>query len=81
MADRDGIRNVDIKTDGNGRIVSVQMAFGPHFYLEVSNTPTGASFIVGATHHGFKADASVVGGQLEKIIDEVRRTQPDCAVD
>jgi hypothetical protein len=30
------------------------------------------TFVLGATHHGFKADASQVNGELEKIIYEVR---------
>ena len=30
------------------------------------------TFVLEATHHGFKADASQVNGELEKIIYEVR---------
>jgi hypothetical protein len=33
-------------------------------------------FSLGATHHGFKADASQVGKVLEKIIDEAKEKHP-----
>ena len=38
-------------------------------------------FILGATHHGFKADASEVMGELEQIINEIRLSHPDATVD
>lgn len=81
MAERARIRDVEIKTDGSGRIESVRMVFGPHYFLEVRNASEGVSFAVGATHHGFKADASAVNGQLEQIINEARRSHPDWVVD
>jgi len=39
------------------------------------------SFVLVATHHGFKADASEVDGELERIIEEVRRAHPETTVD
>ena len=35
----------------------------------------------GATHHGFKADASEVGGELENFINEIRRAHSKNSVD
>jgi hypothetical protein len=37
--------------------------------------------VLGTTHHGFKADASEVKGELERIVSEVRATHPGSAVD
>ena len=39
------------------------------------------SFELVATHHGFKADASEVNGELERIIQEVRHAHPDTTLD
>jgi hypothetical protein len=36
---------------------------------------------MGATHHGFKADASEIGGELEGLISEIRRAHPKSLVD
>ena len=38
-------------------------------------------FNLGATHHGFKVDASRVGEELETIIHYVRKNFPDLADD
>ncbi len=81
MPEQAQIRNVEIKSDGNGRIERVRLAFGPHYFLELSASAKGVSFVVGATHHGIKADASTVDGQLEQIINEIRRAHPDLMVD
>ena len=39
------------------------------------------SFVLVATHHGFRADASEVDGELERIIEEIRHAHPDAEVD
>lgn len=39
------------------------------------------TFRMGATHHGFKADASEVGGELEGFINEIRCAHPANSVD
>jgi hypothetical protein len=39
------------------------------------------TIVLGATHHGFKADASEVDGDLERLINEVREEHPEMAVD
>jgi hypothetical protein len=56
--------------------------FGPHYYVVLERRDDGkVNFILGATHHGFKADASEVGGELEELIQEIRRGHPQLVVD
>ena len=53
----------------------------PSYVLEVRQTANDVSFELVYTHHGFRADASTVSGELEQIIEEARRAHPDKAVD
>lgn len=77
-----GIRTVEADKDGDGSYVRVRVVFGPHHYVELNKDASGSvSFELGATHHGFKADASEVNGELEKIINSVRRDFPGNASD
>jgi len=75
------IRDLQIKTDAKGRIQNVRIVFGPHHFLELVEDAGKVSLTLGATHHGFKADASEVNGELERIIDDIRRSHPNIAVD
>lgn len=76
------IRTIDIEKDARGQYTSVRLVFGPHYFVELHNEKNGkVTFVLGATHHGFKADASEVGGELEKIISEVRSAHPKNGVD
>lgn len=59
----------------------VRITFGPHYFLEVSKHKEKVKFVVGATHHGVMADASMVGGELEKMIEVLRREFPKNTVD
>lgn len=78
----DGIREVKISKDVDGNYRRVRVVFGPHHYVELKRSPSGrVSFDLGATHHGFRADASEVNGDLEQIIDSVRCAYPDNVVD
>ena len=63
-----------------GEIESVRIRFGPHFIVEVRDDGKAVQFKLVATHHGFTADASQVGGQLEGIIEGVRSAHPDALV-
>ena len=81
MSQPSRIRDVELKTDGKGRIMEVRLVFGPHYFVELLNTKQGVSFAVGATHHGFKADASEVNGELERIVGEVRQQHPKQCID
>ena len=65
-----------------GSFNGIRIVFGPHYFIELHRTAKGpVTFILGATHHGFKADASEVGGELEQFIEVIRRLHPANAVD
>jgi hypothetical protein len=77
-----GIREVTIKKNKSGGYESVRLVFGPHYFLELhSGDDDAVTFVLGATHHGFKADASEVNGELERIIEQVRLSHPRGLVD
>lgn len=77
-----GIRTVEIKRDTDGEYRDVCLVFGPHYFVELHRQPNGGvMFAIGTTHHGFRADASEVDGELEKIINEVRASHPKNLVD
>ena len=67
--------NIDIKERKNekGAIKKVYVRFGPHYFVEIIKNGKKTLFKLAATHHGFKADASEVNGELEKIIYEIRK--------
>ncbi len=71
------IREVTISRNPDGTYKQVRVVFGPHYFVDIFEEDGKVKFILGATHHGFMADASEVGGELEKIIDEIRRAHPD----
>ncbi len=77
-----GIREADVVTDNNGVITSVRLVFGPHYFVELrSGDGQTVEFCLGATHHGFRADASEIAGELERIINEVRDSHPSAITD
>jgi hypothetical protein len=79
---RDGIREANVQTDTNGVIANVRLVFGPHHFVELQRREDGGvDFVMGTTHHGFRADASVVNSELEGIINEVRQAHPGLTVD
>ncbi len=74
------IRNLELKSDGDGRIHLLRVAFGPHHFLELIDEAGKISLTVGATHHGFRADASEVNSELERLCEEIRQRHPDRAI-
>lgn len=76
-----GIRSIETRQDGNGAYESVRVVFGPHYFVEIHRIDDGATFVLGATHHGFKADASALDGELKRIIYEVREAHPQNEID
>jgi hypothetical protein len=77
-----GIRTVDSDSNKDGEYTRVRLVFGPHYFVEIhADESDRVTFIVGATHHGFKADASEVGGELERLINEVGESHPEKAID
>lgn len=78
----DGIRTVEVQKDNTGNVKDVRIVFGPHYFLELHADAKGrVTFVLGATHHGFKADASEVGGELERMVGEIREAHPNNVVD
>lgn len=75
------IRNVEVRKNKEGNPENVRVTFGPHHFVEVSVAGEKVAFSVGATHHGFKADASIVNSELERICNEVRRSHPGSCID
>jgi type IV secretory pathway TrbF-like protein len=73
--------DVDSEKNANGKVTVARIRFGPHYLVEVRKDRGKVSCVLVATHHGFKADASEVSGELERIIEEVRRAHPDAIVD
>lgn len=63
------------------RKVIANVRFGPHFYLEIFEENGRTTFNLGATHHGFKVDASDVGKGLENVINCVRENFPELSDD
>ena len=73
MNTQDSRIDVDMAADGGVRVV-----FGPHHFMEIRpKEEGGVEAFFGTTHHGFRADASVVNSQLEDIINEVKEDHPD----
>jgi len=70
---------LDIVENTPGKQIKVN--FGPHYFVDIFEKDGKATFVLGATHHGFMVDASEVNGELEKIIYEVRGAHPDKTVD
>jgi hypothetical protein len=77
-----GIRTVEVEKDAKGHVSHVRLVFGPHYFVELHSGARGTvEFVLGATHHGFRADASEVNGELERLIEEIRAAHPAKAVD
>jgi hypothetical protein len=74
--DKAVIKSIEVKKNDNGRVAAVYINFGPHYFVEIEEENGKLMFSLGATHHGFKADASQVGTGLEVIIDEAIEKHP-----
>ncbi len=81
MADLPRSIDVDLEHGGDGAVTRAKIRFGPHHLVEVWREGERTSFKLVATHHGFKADASELNGELERIINQVREAHPSMAVD
>ena len=73
--------DVECEKGANGEVRVARVRFGPHHRVEVRKDGDTTSFVLVATHHGFKADATHLDGELERIINEVRAAHPGAAVD
>jgi hypothetical protein len=73
--------DVQVEHRPDGAIGRASIRFGPHHVVDVRDDGERVSFSLVFTHHGFAVDASEPGGELERIIEEVRHAHPDTAVD
>ncbi len=76
-----GIRNLEVKKDQAGNISSLKVVFGPHYFLEIEERNGKIVFVLGATHHGFTADATGIGKGLEEMIYTIKKKYPESNID
>ena len=77
MKARNKIRNLKINQDNDGKISDISFVFGPHHFLEVSLDKDKVKLKLGATHHGFEINGSDIGGDLDKLIWDIRSNHHD----
>jgi hypothetical protein len=73
--------DLDSESDANGEVTRARIRFGPHYIVEVRKEQGETSSELCYTHHGFKAAASDVDAELERLIEEVRRAHPEARID
>ena len=76
MSSVERIEMPEITKDAGGRVTAVRFAFGPHYFVEVELEAGNTMFYFGSTHHGVRADASEVMGELERFIEELKAAHP-----
>lgn len=81
MSDTAAPIDVAVERNETGEITCARLRFGPHFGAEVRADAGSVTFELVYTHHGFRADATEPGGELEQIIQEIRRSRPETVVD
>jgi len=75
------IRSVIVEGSRETGFKRVQVLFGTNYFLEIVDSDGRISFLLGAHHTGFKADASELQGELHKFISEVQERHPECAME
>lgn len=75
------LRDVKIKKDQDGNYENIRVTFGPHYFIEINAGDNKTTFVLGVTHHDFRADASEIDGELERFINEVRSNHPNNLID
>ena len=71
------IRSVVVEGNCEHGYKTVQVLFGTNFFLEITESDGRVSFLLGAHHEAFKADASEAKGELEKYIKEIMEKHPE----
>lgn len=76
-------KRIEVQSEpgADGKYTQLRVVFGPHYFVELRQEGDGVTFYLGATHHGFKADASQLGGELEMYVNEIRMAHPESTVD
>jgi hypothetical protein len=74
-----GILSADV-VKGKGGVEAVVVRLAPHYLIVITggDKPTVS---MACTHHGFVAEAFELNGQLEKVINHVRKRFPKFRVD
>ena len=74
-----GILSADI-VKGKGGVEAVVVRLAPHYLIVITggNQPTVS---MAYTHHGFVAEAFELNGQLEQVINHVRKRFPKLCLD
>ncbi|MGH7930597.1 MAG: hypothetical protein ACREQV_22735 [Candidatus Binatia bacterium] len=75
------IRSVVVEGSRETGYKRVQVLFGTNYFLEIADSDGRISFLLGAHHTGFKADASELEGELHKLISEVQERHPESAME
>ncbi len=76
MNDAERIEEPEIERDARGKITAVRCTFGPHYFFQLMRVNGRLEVSLGATHHGFRADASEVNGELERFVEEIKKAHP-----
>ena len=71
------IRSVIVEGDREHGYQRVNVLFGTIFFLEIAESDGRVSFLVGAHHEAFKADASEANGELADYIKEIMERHPE----
>ena len=71
------IRSVVVEGSRDAGYKRVRVLFGTNYFLEIVDSDGRVSFLLGAHHTGFRADASEPQGQLEKLISEIQQRHPE----
>jgi hypothetical protein len=71
------IRSVVVEGDRANGYHRVQVLFGTNYFLEIEENDGKVSFLLGAGHEAFKADASEAKEQLENYIREIMEKHPE----
>ena len=74
-----GILSADV-VKGKGGVEAVVVRLAPHYLIVITggDKPTVS---MACTHHGFVAEAFELNGQLEQVINHVRKRFPKLRVD
>ena len=71
------IRAVVVEGDRQSGYKRVQVLFGTHSFVEITDEGGQVTLLVGAHAGGFVVDGSEANGPLEKLIQEVRKSHPE----
>lgn len=71
------IRSVVVEGNREHGFKRVQVLFGTNYFLEIDENEGRVSFLLGAHHEAFKADASEAKADLEQYIREIMEHHPE----